>query len=236
MTDIHCHVLFDIDDGSDSLETSVQMCRDAYRNGCDAIVLTPHFFDFTTLDRFISERDRKIEILREDENIPLQLYAGAEIFLSDKIFSADSLDGLTVNGSRYILCELPLGPFDTRHVTMWIDELLDRGYVPILAHPERYYEFHHDYELIDELIDREILFQVNIDSLTGRNGEKPQGMGLDMICRGLAVLMASDAHDTTYRHTRLVEKFELFPDDITEEIVDFCMTENPEKIIKNQKI
>ncbi len=239
MIDIHCHVLFEIDDGSQNIETSVELCRDAYENGCEALVLTPHFFDFNRLHEFVEERDEKIEELREaleDEGIPLKLYAGSEIYLSDRVFSAENLDELTINNSCYMLCELPLGPFDTRHVLLWFDELIDRGYVPILAHPERYYEFHRDYDLIDEILDRGVIFQVNIDSLTGKNGESAQDMGLDMLQRNIAKLMASDAHDTEFRHTRLKEKLSELPDDIDEELVYTCLNANPKKILNNQEI
>ncbi len=239
MIDIHCHVLYDIDDGSEDVETSIELCRDAYENGCEALVLTPHFFDFKSLNYFVEERDEKIDNLRyilEEEDIPLKLYSGAEIFLSDRVFTAGNLDDLTLNDTRYILCEMPLGPFDTRHVLMWFDELLDRGYIPILAHPERYYEFHQDYNLIDELLDRDILFQVNIDSLTGKNGEIPQVMAVNMVSRGVACLMASDAHDTQYRHTRLKEKLSELPDEITEEYIKNCLEINPKLILENKDL
>ncbi len=239
MTDIHSHVLFGMDDGAESIETSIELCRDAYENGCDALVLTPHFFDYKSLRHFVKERNARIEILQDaldKENIPLKIFAGAELFLNDNIFSVEGLDDLTINNTRYLLCEMPLGPFDTRHVLMWFDELLDLGYTPILAHPERYYEFHRDYNLIDELLDRGVIFQVNIDSLTGKNGQTAQGMGVDMICRGIAPLMASDAHDIRFRHTRLIEKLNLMPEEITEEMVNECFTVNPQKILNNQEI
>ncbi len=239
MIDIHCHVLYDIDDGSQDMETSIEMCRDAYKNGCEALILTPHFFNFKTLRYFVEERNDKIDALQyalKEENIPIKLYSGAEIFLSDKIFDSDNLDDLTLNNTRYILCEMPLGPFDTRHVLMWFDELLDRGYVPILAHPERYYEFHRNYDLIDELLDRGVIFQVNIDSLTGKNGEEAEAMAIDMVCRDIAPLMASDAHDTTYRHTRLEEKLDELPEEITKQLVDRCLNIIPSRIINNQDI
>ena len=95
----------------------------------------------------------------EEEGIPLRLLAGAELFLSNKIFTAENLDDLTINDSRYMLCEMPLGPFRTDNVLMWFDELLDRGYTPILAHPERYLVFHEDFSLIDEILERPILLQ-----------------------------------------------------------------------------
>lgn len=239
MIDIHSHVLFDMDDGADTLETSIELCRDSYMNGCDAIALTPHFLEYSYLEDFVEERDLRITMLREaliEENIPLEVLPGAELFLSDRVFGVDNLDELTLNGTKYMLCEMPLGPFDTRNVTRWFDELIDRSYKPILAHPERYMVFHQNYNLIDEILDRGIIFQVNLDSLIGANGSLAYNMSVDMVRRGIAPLIASDAHDLEYRHTRIIEKLNQLPGQITEELVEKCLIENPEKIINNLDI
>ncbi len=239
MIDIHSHVLFDMDDGAEDIETSVELCRDSYMNGCDAIVLTPHFFEYSHLEDFVEERDMRITLLQEaleKENIPLEVLPGAELFLSDRVFGVDNLDELTINGTKYMLCEMPLNPFDTRNVTRWFDELIDRSYIPILAHPERYYVFHENYELIDKLIERGIIFQVNIDSLIGENGPLAQEMAIDMVCRGIAQLIASDAHDLEFRHTRIIEKLNQLPIEVTETCVERCLIHNPQKIINNEDI
>lgn len=239
MIDIHSHVLYSIDDGAQDIDTSVQMCIDSSRNGCDTLVLTPHFVNYKNIDEFISERDYKIKKLSQiliSEDIPLNLLPGSELFLSDKIFSADNLDALTINHTRYMLCEMPLGPFNTDRVLMWFDELLDRGYLPILAHPERYYEFHKDFDLIDAILNLPVIFQVNIDSLTGRNGPQVQGMAVDMVSRGIASLMASDAHDLDYRHTRIMDKLEDLPPEISEDTVYQLMEINARKIINGEKL
>ena len=239
MIDIHNHILFDIDDGAEDIDTCVEMCIDAYKNGCTAIAVTPHFFKYNKLDDFVYERTQKVKTLRhilEKENIDLLVFSGAELFLSDKIFDAENLDALTINHSRYMLCEFPLGPFDVNRVPLWIDELISRGYTPIVAHPERYVELHRNFHIIDELIDRDVVFQVNIDSLTGSNGPEPQGMAIDMVRRKIAKLIATDAHDLEYRHTRIKDKFKKLPDVITEEMLDFCMNEIPDRILKNKEI
>ena len=239
MIDIHSHVLFEIDDGAENLKTSLQMCLDSYRNGCDDLVLTPHFFEYDDISVFVEERNEKIEKLRKalsEKNIPLRVHPGAELFLSDDIFDAGNLDALTINGSKYMLCEMPLIPFDTRFVTRWFDNLIDRGYIPILAHPERYYEIHKDYHLLEDLLDRDVLFQVNIDSLIGLNGPQPQMLAIDLVEQGFAQFIASDAHDTRYRHTRIIEKLNELPDEITEEMVENCLIVNPQKILNNEDI
>lgn len=239
MIDIHSHVLFEIDDGAENLKTSLQLCLDSYRNGCDDLVLTPHFFEYDDISVFVEERDEKIEILRKalmEKKIPLRVHAGAELFLDDGILNAGNLDKLTINGSRYMLCEMSLMPFDTRFVTKWFDNLIDRGYIPILAHPERYYEVHRDYSILEDLLDRNVIFQVNIDSLIGLNGPRAQALAIDLVQRGFAPLIASDAHDTQYRHTRLIEKLNELPDEITEEMVENCLIINPKKILNNENI
>lgn len=239
MIDIHSHILFNIDDGAETLEDSVKLCRDAADNGVKLITATPHFFDYSHIRSFVSERNHKISVLREildEEGIPISVAAGSELFLNDKVFSAGDLDALTINGSRYMLCEFPLGPFDIDRAPLWIDELISRGYTPIVAHPERYIEFHRNLYIIDELLDREVVFQVNIDSLTGKNGEEPQKMAVDMVMRKIALLIGSDAHDTEYRHTRLREKFKDLPECIGEKILLDCMDKNAKAIIKNEEI
>lgn len=166
-----------------------------------------------------------------EKKIPLRVHAGAELFLDDDILNAGNLDKLTINGSRYMLCEMSLMPFDARFVTKWFDNLIDRGYIPILAHPERYYEVHRDYSILEDLLDRNVIFQVNIDSLIGLNGPRAQDLAIDLVQRGFAPLIASDAHDTQYRHTRLIEKLNELPDEITEEMVENCLIINPKKYL-----
>lgn len=234
MIDIHTHVLYGIDDGSRNITESIEMCRDAYENGCDSLVLTPHFFDFNVLPAFIDERNKRVKSLIDSllvEDIKLNIYSGAELYLSNKIFGADDLDDLTINHSRYLLCEMPLGPFRTDNVLLWFDELIDRGYTPILAHPERYVVLHQDYALIDAILDRPILMQVNIDSLRGRNGPEPQDMAIDFIENGYAQFIASDAHDPVYRHTRLSEKLEDITRFISKSDIHRCLVKNPQKVI-----
>lgn len=239
MIDIHSHILFDIDDGAVNIAESVRLCRDAYENGYKAVVATPHFSKFNMISSFVRERNSKAKELREclrEENVPLTVATGAEVYLSDKIYSADNLDSLTVNNSRYMLCELPLGPFDVMRSVGWIDELVNRDYIPILAHPERYFEFHRNMMIIDEFLDRGVIFQVNIDSLTGANGEFAQKMAVDMVERKIARLIGTDAHDSVYRHNRFKEKLMDIPEQITNEMLMECMVRCPRAVLKNEEI
>lgn len=239
MIDIHNHLLYGIDDGASDVDVSMKMCIDAVNNEISTIVCTPHFYKYHQLDEFLETRDRRIGRLKNilrDEDIPLKLLSGAELFLSDGIFEAENLDALTIQSTNYMLCEFPLGPFNIERSTMWIDELIDRGYRPILAHPERYVELHRNFNIIDELLSRDVIFQVNIDSLSGKNGMKPQGMAIDMVKRKIAKLIATDAHDPEFRHTRILQKLNEIPSIIDEDLLEECLEINPERILRNKKI
>lgn len=239
MIDIHNHILFNIDDGAPDINTSIEMCRDAYENGYKVLVVTPHFTNYNHIDEFISERDDKVNTLKEalaNENIPLTIVSGAELYLSDAIFDAGNLDDLAINNSRYVLCEFPLGPFNVKRSLLWLDELIERGYTPILAHPERYYEILRNLSIINALLDRDVVFQVNLDSLIGKNGYAPQDLSVDLLCRGFAKLVGTDAHDLKYRHTRVKEKFRELPYEIDHELFMECVTTNPQKILQDKEI
>lgn len=239
MIDIHNHILFDIDDGSPDIDTSVEMCRQAYENGYKTLVLTPHFADYSHIDDFLNERDCKTAELKRClklENIPISIKSGAELYLSDGIFNADSLDDLAINRSRYMLCEFPLGPFNVKRGLMWIDELIERGFVPILAHPERYFEIHRNLQIIDELLDRNVLFQINIESLVGKNGKNAYGLSVDLVCRGFAQFIGTDAHDLVHRHTKIKERFAQLPFELSHEKFVECVKTNPEKILNDEEI
>lgn len=237
MIDIHSHIIFDIDDGARSIETSVELCRQAVDNGFDGVTATPHFTNYRKIDDFLLERDSKLDLIRErleEEGIDITLYAGAELYLSRGIFSAGDLDFLTINNSRYMLCEFPLGPFDVAEGFDEIYELISRGYTPILAHPERYSEVRRDAKIITRLLSMGVLFQVNADSLAGNLDPRAQKIAVDMVKNGTASFIASDAHDAHYRNMKFRKKFSTVPTVISQKDLINCLQKNPEAVINDE--
>ncbi len=239
MIDIHSHIIFDIDDGASGIEESVALCSQAYENGCTAIVATPHFNKYESVEDFLILRDIRIGEIQQEleiEKIDVKIYGGCELYLNKKVFTAGDLDGLTINNSRYMLCEFPLGPYDFDSSIYMLDELCSRGYEPILAHPERYYQFHDHPEIIDDILDLGCHLQVNIDSLIGNLGRSAQRMSSDLVESGYAQFIASDAHDPRHRNLELREKFSRLPEGIDKNMVYKCVVENPEKVISNSDL
>lgn len=239
MIDIHSHIIFDIDDGANNIEEAVILCRQAADSGFRGMVATPHFTDYRGIDQFVLERDSKLDLIRERltrEHIDLTLYSGAELYLNRGIFAAGDLDSLTINGSRYMLCEFPLGPFNVRKGIEMLSELTLRGYTPIVAHPERYFETRRNYEIIEQLLYKGVIFQVNADSLAGNIDEDAQEIAVGLIQDGSAKFIAGDAHDIYRRNMNFREKFSTFPSEISRNDVIDCIETYPEMVINNEDI
>lgn len=213
--DLHCHVLFDMDDGCKTIEQSVQLCETAWQNGITHIAATPHFLTYFNSDEFFEKRNRNVVMLLEQlkrSNIPLKLMIGAEVACSNAMFHFDKMKRLTINSSRYLLLEFP---FEVRNLSVifdYVDFIYDCGLIPIIAHPERFSFFQSDYDLINELAGMGCLFQVNTHSVSGLFGRKPQMLALSMLKQGFVDVLASDAHSPkSRRSTDVKNHFHRFP-------------------------
>ena len=107
MVDIHCHILPMVDDGSNTIETSLAMLDAAYHDGSDAFILTPHYaceYDFDNPKEKVMTRFEEFKEIVRQEGIPVNLYPGCEfLFSSDECFK-DNFDDITLfNHTRYLL-------------------------------------------------------------------------------------------------------------------------------------
>jgi protein-tyrosine phosphatase len=236
MIDLHCHVLHGIDDGASNLRDAVSLCSIAENENITSIVCTPHFSDYQSIEDFTDERLERFEQLCEAvsyEKISLDIKLGCELYLDDEIFGAPSLDAVTLNGSRYMLCEFSLRHFDYEDALGWIDELKKRGYTPILAHPERYSVFQRTPEILNDFVARDILFQINADSLAGMGGRSAFSLACELVSHNIVDFIASDAHSPRSRPNDLLSKSEYFPDILDNETLETLLETNPERVLKD---
>ena len=142
MYDIHTHILPNTDDGASSAADALQMLRGAAMGGTKGIVCTPHCCIPNHPDNFydplLQKRFDRLRELCTEASLPLQLYLGQEIFLTGPV-PALLADGklITVNRSRYLLCEFAPGEHADLAVRK-LQRLTADGYIPVVAHPERY--------------------------------------------------------------------------------------------------
>lgn len=218
MIDIHCHILNEIDDGARDLETAIRMCHMAEMNGIKHIVATPHTNTVDNINRFVEVRDERLETLRKhiaQRGIDVKLYPGAEVFVDDDIFFANDLKRLTINSSRYILIEFNFRNLKIRKIYDYLNEIINAGLVPIIAHPERYEFFQFDYDAVNSLAKNGVIFQINASSLASLDGLQEFELAYSMAYNGLASFIGTDAHSLTHRANNLSEMMRYFPPDIS---------------------
>lgn len=237
MVDIHSHILPDVDDGSGSMEESVNMARLAVDSGVDAIVATPHFrgipVELEKISLIVNQGNRLVrELVRE--NIPLELYPGAEILCLPETPLLGARGALpTLGNTRYLLTEFY---FDESGDTM--DDILSRlagqGYSPVVAHPERYRAVARDPRLVRRWFDRGYVLQLNKGSVGGAFGERAQRTALGMLRSGMAHLFASDAHGADYRTPHMGAIRQWAEKNLDQDYARILLEENPRRVIAGQ--
>lgn len=201
MIDIHNHILVDADDGPKSLEDTIALLRQAKEQGINAIVVTPHHLhprysnNFDAVTKSIEELNKIDEIAK----LNIQLYPGQEIRLSDQILQDIEQHRIYgINYTKYLLIELPSN--EVPHYTKkLLYEIQNKGFIPIIAHPERNKAIARDINLLYELINNGSLSQVTASSLSGELGKNLQKISIKMIEHNLIHFIASDAHNAINR-------------------------------------
>ncbi len=192
VTDLHAHILPAFDDGAEDMETALQMLREAKAGGVDRLALTSHFYpQREEFSCYIERRQAAFEALtsRWDHDTMPQLKLGAEVRYTPALVQMD-LRQLTIGESDYMLLELPTD-FVPAHVEHVVQDILDMGITPILAHVERCYYFRKSPERLLELIHLGALAQVSARALRDR---RDSGFSMACLRNGLAHVIASDAH------------------------------------------
>lgn len=201
MIDIHNHILIDADDGPKSLEETIELLQQAKKQGINTIVATPHHLhprysnNFDAVTKSIEELNKIDEIAK----INIKLYPGQEIRLSEQILQDIEQHKIYgINYSKYLLIELPSNevPHFTRKL---LYEIQNKGFIPIIAHPERNKAIAQDINLLYELINNGALSQVTASSLNGELGKNIQKLSIKMIKHNLIHFIASDAHHVLNR-------------------------------------
>lgn len=208
MTDIHSHILFDIDDGSKDIEESITLLKKMKEIGFNNVILTPHYIKDTEYSAENKEKKIKFNQLKEaliENNIDINIYLGNEVFINKEIYELIKTSKIhTLNNTRYVLIELP---FHNEIVNLedTIYELKVKGLIPIIAHPERYTYFQDDYSKVDNLREEGILFQANYASILGYYGKSSQKLLKYMLKNRYIDYLGTDIHRTA--KTYVIDNF-----------------------------
>lgn len=202
MFDLHCHILPQMDDGSSSVEETLDMLGVAAQEGIQVIAATHHFFDDETSIKDYLElwecRYNQIQSVLKESKLDIQIVKGAEVMISPFLLQLDGLNRLCINESQYLLIDLPMMdlPQYTQEV---IYNLRLKGITPILAHPERNLRIMDNPALLIPLIESGALVQINTGSLTGMFGKKVKRCVKILVKHNMVHLTGTDAHSTVKR-------------------------------------
>lgn len=238
MIDIHCHILPNVDDGSESLEESITMAKIAESEGITKIVNTSHcHFDF----KYKKGNELKLELEKfnqalKEENINIEVLLGNELYYtSDLIERFDELDFFSMNNSKYILMEFSPINFP-KNIEDVIYEIKIRGYIPIIAHAERYKQVQEDVNIVLDCIKEGALIQVNASSILGKNGEKVEDTSKKLLDNNMVHFVATDAHSSNRRRPLIKDSYNYILKNYGKEVSEKLFIENPTAVIENRDI
>ncbi|MBQ8043331.1 MAG: hypothetical protein IJ272_04180 [Clostridia bacterium] len=197
MIDIHTHIIYDVDDGSDTIEESVAILKSAVINGVTDIILTPHYIEPNEYNKNkVLENFESLKREVEKHNIQIKLHFGNEVAIYGNISQILADGDITpLANSRYVLIEFPMN-VDVSYVLDTIYEMRIKGLVPIIAHPERCECFRIHYDRIREAVEEGALIQCNTGSLMGTYGNTAKKIVKKLLKDKLVHFLATDTHST----------------------------------------
>ena len=238
MIDIHCHILPEVDDGSRSLNESIEMAMIAKEQGITKIVNTSHYhpdFRYKKGEELLKELEDFNNVLKENM-IDIEVVIGNEIYYTkDLIKEIDELDFYTLNNSRYILIELPPTNFP-KDLCNIVYELKEKNYIPVFAHVERYREVQENPELIYEVINAGAIIQVNSHSILGKSGKELQKVCNTLLNRNMVHVVGTDAHSSKRRTPIFLDAYKYVSEKYSKEMADDLFIKNNNAIINNEAL
>ena len=235
MIDIHCHLVYGVDDGAESIDATIEMLKEAKKVGFTDIILTPHYSNYfhVPADEIQARID---EIKNKSTDLGLNLYHGNEIYISSHLMEdIKNKETVTLNNSRYVLFELPMGekPFYTEDI---INSILKDDKIPIMAHPERYRFVQQKPNVLIDYIQRGVLFQSNYGSIMGRYGIEAQETIKKLLTHNMIHFLGSDNHKVNTIYANMPDTIEKLENLLGKEYLYKLTNDNPERILKNEKL
>lgn len=237
MIDFHSHIIPNIDDGSSSLEESINLIKEAEKAGFTAIISTSHYIE-GYYDYNQEERKKYLENLYNVENNDknVKLYLGSEIYITEDMFELiEQEKASTINNSRYILFELPMNSktFLAKEI---VYRAIEKGYLPIIAHPERYTYVQEDINYARELSNRGALFQSNYGSIIGMYGNHAKKTIYKLLEDDLIQFLGSDVHREGQIYNKVPKILKKLEKVISKKKIEELTQINAEKVLNNENI
>ncbi|MCV6624229.1 MAG: capsular biosynthesis protein [Cellvibrionaceae bacterium] len=235
MIDLHCHILPGIDDGARDLEDALALCKMAAADGIRHMTATPHIHPgrWENTRQSIQPVFEHLQSQLVSENIPLSLAMAGEVRLSAEVLALFANQALPYlgewEGKQVMLLELPHGnvPPGSDKLAKW---LIDRGVLPMIAHPERNKGFAADISRLYPFLEMGCLLQLTAMSICDRFGDYAYETAHTILEQGWATIVASDAHNCESRPPILSEAFGAVAERYGDEMAEQLFVANPGRI------
>lgn len=235
--DVHIHLLPGVDDGSKSMEMTIEMLKRAYEQGVRNLIATPHYVCGRKNASYEKRSELLEDVKKEASKIAddLNIYMGNELYYSEGIIE-ELKEGraATMCGSKYVLVEFPTNiPY--KELYRGMRRFFDAGYRPILAHVERYDCLYKNMDQINELLELGSTVQMNAESLIGGFLDGRASFCRKVLTQGMVHLLGSDAHAIEYRAPIMLDTVRfLEKKHVSEDLLERILVKNPQKIIENE--
>ena len=232
--DIHAHILPGVDDGARTIEESCDLVRQAADAGFCAIIATPHYSRRRGIEGYVDIYETlKAEIKKTHPDF--ELYLGHETYFHEELHERlREGKAFTLAGSRYVLVEFDNGvSFQTIHRA--IRRLITSGYLPIVAHMERYACLK-DKKNFSNLQGSGCYLQMNYESLEGLWFHPEVRWCRNLVKEGYIHFLGTDMHRTDYRPPETEKAMQWLQKNVSEQLIREITYDNAMRVIKNEKI
>jgi len=223
MIDFHTHIIPDIDDGSHTVDESIQMLKMSYAQGIDTVILTSHFrLGEHRIKSYLKDRQDRLDMIREaltdeDRKIIPKVVLGCEIEYQPSINKWDYLGELAIKGTNYVMTEMPFIPWSKEVVNNIDDIALNSPFTPILPHIDRYFHTFTKESYIRHYYDMPVLLQMNAIYINNYNNIQ---FYKHLFEDGTIDLIGSDCHGTEWRPPDLGRAIKMLREVCGQELLD----------------
>jgi protein-tyrosine phosphatase len=193
--DIHSHLLPGIDDGARSFEDTLRLTKALQGFGVSQFITTPHIIQYVwdnTHDQILSKKETTVAEL-EKNKIAIPFSAAAEYLMDDQFVRLFQSGELLTLKDNYVLVEMSYINAPIQLYSILFD-LQVAGYIPVLAHPERYLFYHNNFREYEKLKRAGCLFQLNLLSVVGYYGAEITKIADQLLAKGMYTYVGSDVH------------------------------------------
>ncbi len=231
MLDLHSHVLPKVDDGAKDVEMSLEMLKEAKRQGVDVLCATPHCVTDKEdgIVSFLEKRkhayDKLVSAMENADDYP-KIVLGAEVYLGCDLSDFANIHDLCYEGTDYILIELPHG-YKPSELAEKIYNIKVKGMKPVIAHVDRYSSYK---EIVEELAPLDVVFQLNASQFKTMSGRKILKNVFRMYDK---FVVSTDMHNLTERPCNIEAAYKMASKKFSH-LADMLFTYGGECIIGNK--